>query len=417
MRVEDVPPTEDRRRRVPLNRQEETYEALADLVELATRALDGCDAAGISLVYDGGVTTAVASHAAARAVDDAQYRSGDGPCLTAIRVQRPTLVDDFTGDQRWPVVSNEAAAAGICSALSLPLRDGATSLGALNLYSRVPHGFNPETASTAGSLARHAGLALAYLQRYHDERAERDRARAMAETLQRQLLPTVSSLPRLAVAARYLPSAAGTSVGGDWYDVFALPDGSVGVAVGDVMGHGLEAAAAMGQLRSVLRSYAFEGSSPAVVLERMDRLVQGFDMAQLATAIYGQLVLDEGGGRLKLSNAGHLAPLVRRADGTVVAANAGHSTLIGCPTDEAAPRREGVVAIENGATMFLFTDGLVEGRGRDLDVGLRRLTDAIRALPACGSVEPWCDTLLAAMRAAESDDDVALVALRVLPPA
>jgi serine phosphatase RsbU (regulator of sigma subunit) len=108
----------------------------------------------------------------------------------------------------------------------------------------------------------------------------------MAVGLQGSLLPTLPRLAGISSAARYLAGGPDAQVGGDWYDLFALPDGAIGVAVGDVMGHDVAAAAEMGQLRSVLRSYAYEGSSPSTVLDRLDRLVQAFDMAQLATAVY-----------------------------------------------------------------------------------------------------------------------------------
>jgi serine phosphatase RsbU (regulator of sigma subunit) len=116
-----------------------------------------------------------------------------------------------------------------------------------------------------------ATVVLRYLNQIQAERAQHAEQLAVAASLQRSLLPTVTGLPGVSAAARYLVSGSAAQVGGDWYDLFALPDGAIGVAIGDVIGHDVTAAAAMGQLRSVLRSYAYEGSSPSIVLDRMDR--------------------------------------------------------------------------------------------------------------------------------------------------
>jgi serine phosphatase RsbU (regulator of sigma subunit) len=392
---------------------QETYDALVDVVRLAARAVTGCDAAGISLVGPAGFDTVAATDHTVREVDSAQYRRDDGPCLHAIRVGTLVRVDDFVTEPRWPSVANEAVAAGVRSSLSLPLTADGLTLGGLNMYGLVPGAFGAEAVTTAEVLARHAALALGYLRRYHDERTARARERQLADSLQRALLPTVSSLPGVEVAARYLSASAGGSVGGDWYDVFALPDGAVGVAVGDVMGHDVVAAAAMGQLRSVLRSYAYEGISPALVLDRMDRLIQGFGMAQLATAVYGRLILDNAGAMLLFANAGHLPPLLRHPDGAVERLERARSALIGAPLVEPVPRPETAVALGRGATLVLYTDGLVEDRRRPLDAGLDRLSAAVGAHPAGAPLDELCDAVITALDADRSDDDVALLALRV----
>lgn len=397
----------------PIGVAEDTHHALSDLIVLARRVVASCDAAGISLVADAGFTTAAASHRLVHDIDGAQYRSGDGPCVCAIRTGRVTTVADFAVDRRWPAVAREALAVGVRSVLSVPLAGDGGPIGAMNMYAEATDGFDGAAVEVAGTLARHAAIALRYLQRYQDERDERYRLGAVAETLQRAMLPSVRSCPRATAVARYLPAAEGMSVGGDWYDLFTLPDGVLGVAVGDVMGHGVEAAAAMGQLRSVLRSYAFEGSSPGTVLDRMDRLVQGFDMAQLATAVYGRLVLDDAGAMFLFSNAGHLPPLVRRADGSVVWADRGRSSLIGVPVSDPWRRSEAALHLENGDTLFLFTDGLVEGRRRDLDRGLERLAEVVAALPAARTPDEWCDAIVTELGGQDSDDDIALLAVQV----
>ena len=176
----------------------------------------------------------------------------------------------------------------------------------------------------------------------------------------------------LEISAHYFAGSERADVGGDWYDVLPLPDGSVGVAIGDVMGHDLIAAAAMGQLRSVLRSYAWEGHRPSEVLERLDRLVQGLGMAQLATCVYGRLLPVEGGALLRYANAGHLPPVVQRRNGEVEVLDGGKSVLIGAPGGSSeGGRPDGSAFIPRGSTLILYTDGLVEDRETDVDAGRR----------------------------------------------
>ena len=296
----------------------------------------------------------------------------------------------------------------------VPLSARQQVLGSLTLVtSSSGRTYDESDLAVAADLGRRAALAVDNARLYQREHH-------VAEALQRSLLPRLPVIDGLDRAARYLPSGAASHVGGDWYDLLALPDGSIGVAIGDVMGHDLTAAAAMGQLRSVLRSYAWRGLAPADVLDQLDELVQGLDMAQLATAIYGRIDLPTpagpdhpaGPGRLRWANAGHLPPALRRPDGTVQLLTGEVSLLVG-----AAPgvlRAESEVALEPGSVLVLYTDGLVEHRGLDLDAGLARLQASLAAAPA-GSAEGICDALLADLTSEERDDDVALLAIRVEP--
>jgi serine phosphatase RsbU (regulator of sigma subunit)/anti-sigma regulatory factor (Ser/Thr protein kinase) len=181
-------------------------------------------------------------------------------------------------------------------------------------------------------------------------------------------------VPGLALAARYLPGAAGTEVGGDWYDVIPLADGRVGIAMGDVVGRGIPAASLMGQLRNGLRAYAIEGHPPAAVLERLDRLVQSLNPGRMATLLY--MVIEPDGRNAVFSNAGHLPPLVVNPDGSVAELAAWKGDLL-LGVDPDTRRRESVVTLDRGATVLLYTDGLVERRDADLDTGLVRLRDAL----------------------------------------
>lgn len=392
----------------------ELVRALDDLARLAWDGVPGCDGASVSLVGDGSVITVAATQPRIKKIDEAQYRRGDGPCVTAMREGQPVTVDDYRSDQRWAGVGSEAVDAGIQSSHSLPLlQEGGEALGSLNLYAGAPAAFTESSRRSAEMFARQAALMLSYMQQLHDERAVSERQHEVTAALQRSLLPTLPRLEGLTSAARYLVSEEQAQVGGDWYDLFALPDGAIGVAIGDVMGHDLAAAAAMGQLRSVLRSYAYEGSSPSVVLDRLDRLVQGFDMAQVATAIFGRLVRDEGGATLVFANAGHLPPVVRQPDGRVRRINRATSSLIGVLAPGERARREAAVTLPTGSLLVLYTDGLVESRTRDFDDGVEELCAVLEATDLQAGPDEICEAILSAMMGQTHDDDVALLVVGI----
>jgi PAS domain S-box-containing protein len=268
--------------------------------------------------------------------------------------------------------------------------------------------FTPDDLDLAADLGRRAGLALDNARLYMMEHRT-------AVTLQRGLLPQLPAIPGLALAAEYLPAAQDTQVGGDWWDVFALPDGATGLAIGDVMGHDLSAAAAMGQLRSVLRTCAWAGDSAATVLDRMDQLVQGFEMAQLATCIYARLQpVDSAPGRrglprLRWANAGHLPPVLLESDGTARLLDAIGSVPLGVPLE--AARGQGDISLHPGSTVLLYTDGLVETRGGDIDDDLAALLDQVRRHRPADGPQALIDLLTAELD--ELNDDVALLAVQL----
>jgi serine phosphatase RsbU (regulator of sigma subunit) len=402
----------------PLTSSDETSvelrRALADVARLAWDGVPGCDGASVSLIHDGRPSTVAATHDRIRAMDAAQYDRGHGPCVSAMADQEPVTVEDYEGEgRRWPGVADQALAAGIRSSLSLPLLQGRETTGGLNLYGSAPAAFTVQSQVAAETFARQAALMLGYLQQLHTERASRQREQQVAAALQRSLLPTLPDIEGISCAARYLVSTDHAQVGGDWYDLFTLPDGAIGVAVGDVMGHDLAAAAAMGQLRSVLRSYAYEGSSPSVVLDRLDRLVQGFEMAEVATAIYGRLLLSRGSGLLVFANAGHLPPLLRHPDGSVHRLDRGGSPLIGALAPGMARRGEAAETLPPGSLLLLYTDGLVETREHDVDQGIDRLCATLAALDPTTGPEHVCDAVIAELVGADQDDDIALLAMRI----
>ena len=234
----------------------------------------------------------------------------------------------------------------------------------------------------------------------------------VAETLQRSLLPRLPSIAGLDLAARYLASGAGQQVGGDWFDVFPIKDGRVGLVVGDVIGHDLNAASEMSQIRSALRAYAVDGDSPAQVITRLDRLVDALRLTQLVTVFYGVLdPADDAGSRtLRYSNAGHLPPMLRRAEGHVETVSGGGSAVLGAPIT--IEHTEGEISVDRGDVLVMFTDGLVEVPGGSLDDGLARLADAV-ADQTGPDADAICEHVLAGVSGRKLRDDIALLAVRV----
>jgi hypothetical protein len=306
-------------------------------------------------------------------------------------IRRATLA---AGDAKWLVVVRpRSPLVGALAAQAVWLTLGVGLLGALLVAIVV------ETA------ARRRDAALALYGAEHQ----------VAETLQRSLLPRLPSLPGLDVAARYLASGVGQQVGGDWFDVFPVAGDRVGLVVGDVIGHDLEAASAMAQIRASLRAYAVDGAPPAEVITRLDRLVDALALTQLVTVVYGLLdpPAADGTRRLRYTNAGHLAPLLRRADGRVDTLDGGESVVLGAPI--AADHTQGVAVLEPGSVLVMFTDGLVEVPGESLEERLLRLTDTV-ARHTDPAAETLCDTVLAGMSPQTLRDDIALLAVRLAEP-
>jgi len=238
------------------------------------------------------------------------------------------------------------------------------------------------------------------------KRAEREHR--IAETLQRSLLPDrLPEIPGVRFAARYAPASADMEVGGDWYDVIQLPNGKVGLAIGDVAGHGLRAAAIMGQLRMALRAYGLEEESPAAAVARVDQLVHRLPLPEMATVLYG--VFDPDSGGLRFANAGHPPPLLIE-HGSAAYVEEGLAPPLGVASVVAGfPESE--LQLAPGATLLLFTDGLVERRGVSILDGLARLkTEALRG--EGGDLDALCDDLLRELVGPGASDDVALLALR-----
>jgi PAS domain S-box-containing protein len=287
------------------------------------------------------------------------------------------------------------------SAMIVPLVARGRTLGAMTfVWAESGRQYTTRELELASELGRRAGLALDHARLFAREHAA-------AETLQRALLPgTLPELPGLELVVRYLPSDARDHAGGDWYDAFHLPDGRIGIVIGDVGGRGIEAAATMGQIRNALRAYALKGAGPAQVIDDLHRLVDASEGGiTFVTVVY--VVLDERSGECEFASAGHLPPLVAGAAG-----GAHYVETPRCPPlgfTGASPCTPGRFALEPGETLWLYTDGLVESRERPIDTGLTALADA--AGRATGGLEEIAEYLLGSL-AGTREDDIALLALR-----
>lgn len=254
-------------------------------------------------------------------------------------------------------------------------------------------------------VARRAGTAVDNARMYAREHR-------LAETLQRAMLPEQADVAGLDVWTYYAPNAEHAQVGGDWYDVLQIAPELVGLVIGDVVGHDVEAAATMGQLRSVVRSYAFELSTPGQVLQRVDQLVAGMGIPRSASMVYASLRREpeDEHWTIDYSRAGHLPPLLLRS-GEILKLDEGGGALVGFGSRE---RSTGTMELQAGDTLLFYTDGLIERRDRSLRLGLETLLDtaaAITARDAAGVGEELLSRLADA-----PEDDVAIVVVRIPDP-
>ena len=292
---------------------------------------------------------------------------------------------------------------GIRSLLGVPLLVEGRVIGVLHAGTLTPRDFTDADADLLQVAADRAALAIDHAQAFEQRR--------LAAALQGALLPQeLMRIPGIEFAARYLPAAQGASLGGDWYDVFPLGGGRIGLAVGDVVGHGVAAASLMTQLRTALRAYAFEGHGPAEVIDRVNGLLAYIQPETMTTAIY--LVLDPEAETLSIVNAGHPPPLVIDPDGSASYLEVPSGVPLGVSRGSVYLARDH--PLPTGATLVLYTDGVVEVRGESIDLGLERL----RALAARrhGSLELLVETVIDELVAdGRPADDVAVLAARVAP--
>ncbi|RGD58379.1 PAS domain S-box protein [Kitasatospora xanthocidica] len=326
----------------------------------------------------------------------------------SLRTRRSILVSEVTEEELSRIVASPdrvqpSLDAGVHSYLMVPLvARGQVLGGAEFVRSRNPVPFGSADRSLAEELAARTALAIDNGRLY---RRERD----TALTLQRSLLPQeVHRTLGLDLAYRYLPSSVVSEVGGDWFDVVPLSSGRVALIVGDVMGHGIRAAATMGQLRTAARTLITLDLDPERVLYRLDEATAGIGEGQFATCVC--VVYDPVDRQCTAASAGHLPP--------VVADTEGRAHLVELPTG--APLGVGGVAFESAeftlpeeGILTLYTDGLVERRGQDLDEGLQLLCRTVA--DRRGSLEQTCDAVLKRLTETTGEDDIAVIMAQVRP--
>jgi serine phosphatase RsbU (regulator of sigma subunit)/anti-sigma regulatory factor (Ser/Thr protein kinase) len=292
----------------------------------------------------------------------------------------------------------------IRSLLGVPLIVDGKAVGVLHVGSLTPREFTNDHAALLQVVAARAAPAIERARLY--EALDREHRGAVA--LQRSLLPeSVPDVVGVDIAARYLP--ARDEIGGDWYDVIDLPGGIVGLAIGDVAGHGVRAAALMGQLRTALRAYALDGYSPGETLKHLDRLLHTVRGEGMATAAYA--VLDPGTGALRFASAGHPPPVIVPAEGEARMLETRPAPPLG--TLPFGSYHETEDRLDPGEALMLYTDGLVERRREALTAGIERLRQlAVAGGSADALAQRVVDRLIPQLGA---DDDVAIVVVRNLP--
>jgi serine phosphatase RsbU (regulator of sigma subunit)/anti-sigma regulatory factor (Ser/Thr protein kinase) len=375
---------------------------LSEVLERIVPAL-GVDHAAVLLLSEEGDRLAyAATRGSPRVALEAPLPAERGFARSVLRDRRPVALEQLGRDGDFEAL---LMAEGLRSLLAVPLFVADTILGVLYVATFAGRRFVEEDASFLQLVGARVALSVERSRLFESQHE-------IAETLQRSLLPDVlPKLPHAAMAARYLPGGAGVDVGGDWYDVIKLRDGRIALSIGDVVGRGLEAATLMSRIKVALEAYAFEGHEPAVVIERLHELVEGRGTEAIATVLY--LVLDRENGTAVISNAGHLPPLLRKADGST-------EYLIGvqAPPLGALPyaRFEQYVAeVGREFDLLLFTDGLVEQRTSRMSDRLELLRQVVEAGPP--DPESLCDSTVETMLetdggAADSlRDDVALLAV------
>ncbi|MGY1808690.1 SpoIIE family protein phosphatase [Blastococcus sp. SYSU D00669] len=404
----------------------DTGETLERLVDLVVPRL--CDWAIAALIGDDRrPTEAARRHSDPERVTDMdtyldrpeQGGDEDSPMTTAFLMGEPIHAHPIPAELVEPQLTTDEVRTAwqrldSDSFTIVPLRARGETFGGIalmNTRARGPH--SEMEIATAVEVARRAGLALDNARLY-------GRQLKVAETLQRSLLTPPPQPDDLELAVRYQPAASNMHVGGDWYDAFQQADGATLLVIGDVVGHNVDAAAAMGQIRSIVRGIAFDRQeSPARVLTRVDDALGGLRIGTLATALIARIEQspeEDGTGlrTLRWSSAGHLPPLVRHADGAVEMLTSAPEALLG--TDVPQGRTDHVARLLPGDTLLFYTDGLVEQGRTTIDEGLDRLVRLLAEVGGLG-LDALCDALLDRIVARRSEDDVAIVAVRCHPQA
>jgi serine phosphatase RsbU (regulator of sigma subunit) len=345
------------------------------------------------------------------AVLPAADASSQAPLARALRGAGPLLLTDFpepgrATDPLHRIELQTFEQLGAHSAVLIPLRARQRVLGVLTLVRTEPGGPDDNDRQ---SLLEDLGHRIAITV---DNAHLHAQVAHTAERLQRSLLPDLLHDGPLEIAARYAPARATAEVGGDWYDAFLLPDGALTLIIGDITGHDLKAAVSMSQMRNMLRGIACDRKEPpGKILARLDAANAILYPAQTLTCLYALLTKPETDSPwlLDYAAAGHVAPLLVTHQGDTRFLSGGRSLLLGVAPDTIRPNA--VEPLPPESTVLLYTDGLIERRGENIDDGMTRLRQHAAAL-AREPLETFCDELMVGLDDAGTDD-IALIAVRI----
>ena len=410
----------EKRREVQTSIVERTTHALSRAVTVddVTAALTGpgglarlgADGLALGLVENGALNIIALSGESLEVLNDFRSRRLDRglPLAETVLSGRPRFVTSLPSLGRdFPQLAPYLERMRFRAAAYLPLVAQARSLGGMALFYRGRTAFNADERNLSLGLA---AIVAQSLQRALLFDEERELATGLQETMLPRRIPVISGGE---IAVRYHAAWSGRQIGGDWYDVISLPRGRVGVVVGDVQGHDTHAAAIMGQLRIALRAYAGEGHSPATVLARASRFLAELDTNRFATCTYAQVDLSTG--TVRAVRAGHLGPLIRHTDGRVGQPKLRGGLPLGLASvfgEEEFPETR--LDLVPGETMVLYTDGLVEQPGSDIESGMEALAAAVSSGPP--QAEALADHLSEQLwERWGPGDDVALLVLRRSP--
>lgn len=371
---------------------------LSELLDRTTDILDVDTAAILLLEEDRGVLAARAAKGLEEEVERGfKLPVGAGFAGHVAASRQPVVIEDLENSS-IEVVNPLLRANGVRSLLGVPLIVERRLVGVLHVGTLKRRRFDSDDIHLLRTVADRAALAIE-----HGRLTEQRRA---ARHLQRRLLPqALPEISELELAARYLPASSDAGVGGDWYDVITLPDGRVGVAIGDVVGKGAPAAAYMGELRSALRAYALEGAGPGEALARLGRFVD-LQRGQMATLVYA--IVDPSDSRIYIARAGHPYPLLVHPERGAIYLTGASGPPLGIGELDNFTEQE--ASFEVGSTLLLYTDGLLERRGKQItesESTLAEIAHASRSHP-----ETLCDNVVRRfLRGLRSEDDVALLAV------
>lgn len=375
-------------------------EELLDELLRRLRTLFEVDTAAVLLVQSSGELVPIAARGLEEEVGHGvRIPFGQGFAGRIAAGAEPIILTEVNSSS---VVNRVLVDKNVKSLLGVPLFDGADVIGVLHIGALAERSFDDDDIEVLRLAADRAAAAVT------SRRADLDRA--SAATLQQSLAPRqLPSLPGYTFAARYVPGSQ-YGVSGDWYDVFTLPGGEVGIAIGDVMGHGLGAATLMGRIKSALRAHALEHDDPAVAVRHLDHTLQHFEPGQICTLVYA--VLAPGTGAIRFSSAGHL-PLVL-ASPSSPARLIGQKVGLPLGVDLGVARTTNLLTLERGGLLGLFTDGLIDQRTIDLDVGLATAAEVLDDVAHASehNAETACTALFArTVGENEVKDDVTILAV------